>query len=107
MYFTPNGNYDEQEYDKFGAGKTPDTGRLEKTGKYIYCSAVDIDVNEKVREGVIEPTFIIKTGKGYHIYFMYERPLDYEFDYEDWKTHMDKLYTVLDGDPKCRSNQMQ
>lgn len=38
---------------------------------------------------------------------MYEEPINYELDYEERKIHMDKLYTVLMGDPKCKSNQMQ
>lgn len=108
IYFTPNGNYDEQEYSKSWSGrKWPWYGRVEKQWKNIYCSAVDIDTEDKVWEWILEPTFIVKTGKWYHIYFLYNEYVDSVFDYKERKDHMNKLYTVLHWDPGCRSNQIQ
>lgn len=94
IYFTYNWDYSDINI-KNGIG------RKEEFAKNIYCTGIDIDFDEKTWEGVIEPTIVVKTWKGYHCYFIYKEPLDATSWKKRRKAHIKKLVMLLKSDPKC------
>lgn len=95
IYFTPNWDYNLSIKNWIW--------RTQDNAKWIYYFMVDIDATiEDTRSDILEPTFIVKTGKWHHVYYkITDSPFDYKFHAPRWKHTMDALTYLLNWDPAC------
>jgi hypothetical protein len=90
IYFTPNGDYNTK------------TDRKKDLADTFQCVVIDVDEDLKPREGFIEPSYVVKTMKGYHAYFMLDEKCDIETFGETITWVISGTIEFMKSDKQCK-----
>lgn len=104
--------YNEDKYDIFWTMNGFDFGKRSRADlKYINCFYADLDTGdrkemEKRIRNYPTPSCIVKTGKGYHLYWWLDEEIDVQKDPEkgcDWfrEFTMQRIVPALQSDPQA------
>lgn len=95
MYFTPNWDYKLVKINERWVWRTA------ANAKNAYCFPIDIDNNDTIREDYIEPSYVVKTGKWHHVYYLFKNPVDFKQQWDKRKEHQKMIIRLYGADAKC------